>query len=674
MISTLGTVTLTTALVIAIYAAVASVLGARTGRPALVASAENGVLTVFGLVALAVALMEWALVGGDYSIAFVANNSSRATPLIYKITGLWGALEGSILLWLFVLGLFAVGVVLTYRRDPRPTMRALLPYATAVLMAVVSFFLLVTVVPANPFAPFPGGVVPPDGRGLNPLLQNPGMAGHPPMLYLGFTGFTVPFAFAMAALVTGRLDRDWIVATRKWTVAAWWCLTAGILLGGWWAYHVLGWGGIWAWDPVENASFLPWLTGTAFLHSVMIQERRGMLKVWNIVLIILTFALTLFGTFLTRSGILASVHAFTTSDIGYYFLAAVAVTLVGALWLVAARGDRLRSEATLDSMVSRESVFLMNNVFLVGSCFSVFLGTVFPLIAEALRGVKISVGAPFFNSVNVPIAVGLVVLMGIGPLIAWRRASLAQLRRHFLWPAVAGVATAAVLFALGVRGGWALAAFASSVFVAVVVGAEFVRVARARAVSTGEPFVKALAEIARRNRRRYGGLVVHLGIVFIVIGITASFGFQRSREVALARGEAVEFEGYRIEYTGLVHEQEPHRLVIGARLDVSRDGRSLGTYVPAKNFYEGRQEPTTTVAVRERPSHDLYLILGDVAPDGSHVTIRMLLNPLVMWIWIGGVVLTLGTVLAVFPDRKPAHAVAPAALGQLGAVARGRPE
>ncbi len=674
MIPTLGTVTLATALVVALYAAAASVIGARTGRPALVASAENGVLTVFGLVALAVGLMEWALVTGDYSVSFVADNSSRATPLVYKITGLWGALEGSILLWLFMLGLFSVGVVLTYRRDPRPTTRALLPYATAVLMAVVSFFLLVTVVPANPFAPVPGGVVPTDGRGLNPLLQDPGMAAHPPMLYLGFTGFTVPFAFAMAALVTGRLDRDWIVATRKWTVAAWWCLSIGILLGGWWAYHVLGWGGIWAWDPVENASFLPWLTGTAFLHSVMIQERRGMLKVWNIVLIILTFALTLFGTFLTRSGILASVHAFTTSDIGYYFLAAVAVTLVGALWLLAARGDRLRSEATLDSMVSRESVFLMNNVFLVGSCFTVFLGTVFPLVAEALRGVKISVGAPFFNSVSIPISIGLVVLMGVGPLIAWRRASMQQLARHFLRPALAGAGVAAVLFALGVRGGWALAAFASAVFVAVVVVAEFVRVARARAASTRGSFLSALAEVAGRNRRRYGGLVVHLGIVCIAIGITASFGFQKSREVALAPGEVVDFEGYRVQYKGLVHEEQAHRLVIGARLDVSRDGRSLGTYVPAKNFYAGRQEPTTTVAVRERPHHDLYFILGDVARDGSHVTVRMLVNPLVMWIWFGGIILTLGTVLAVLPDRKPAYAAAPAALGGLGAVARGRPE
>jgi cytochrome c-type biogenesis protein CcmF len=471
------------------------------------------------------------------------------------------------------------------------------------------------------------------------------------MLYLGFTGFTVPFAFAMAALATGRLDRDWIVATRKWTVAAWWCLSVGILLGGWWAYHVLGWGGIWAWDPVENASFLPWLTGTAFLHSVMIQERRGMLKVWNLVLIIVTFTLTLFGTFLTRSGILASVHAFSTSDIGLYFLGAVAVTLVGSLWLLAARGDRLRSEATLDSLVSRESAFLMNNVFLVGSCFTVFLGTVFPLLAEAVRGVKVSVGAPFFNTVNVPIGIAILALMGVGPLIAWRRASPGQLRRHFLWPAVTALAVAALLVALGVRGWAALAAFASGTFVAVVVGAEFARVARARAAATGERFLTALAEVAGRNRQRYGGLVVHLGIVCIAIGITASFGFQRSREVSLARGEAVEFEGYTVRYGDLVERQEPHRLVVGARIEVSRNGRPLGTYVPAKNFYEGRQDPTTTVAIRERLNEDLYLILGDVARDGSRATLRILVNPLVMWIWIGALIAVVGGLTALLAGR-----------------------
>lgn len=407
-----------------------------------------------------------------------------------------------------------------------------------------------------------------------------------------------------------------------------------------------------------------------------------MLKVWNLVLIILTFSLTLFGTFLTRSGILASVHAFTTSDIGYYFLGAVAVTLIGSLALLAARGDRLRGEATLDSVVSRESAFLMNNVFLVGACFTVFLGTIFPLLAEALRGVKVSVGAPFFNTVNVPIALGLLVLMGIGPLIAWRRASLEQLRRHFLWPGFAGLAVAALLFALGVRGWSALAAFAVAVFVAAVVGTEFVRVARARAASTGERFWTALGEITARNRRRYGGLIVHLGIVCIAIGVTASFGFQKSREVSLAPGETVEFAGYRIRYEGLAPEQQPHRFVLGARFDVTRGDDRLGTFVPAKNFFEGRQEPTTTVAIRSTLREDLYLILGDVAADGAHVTLRVLVNPLVAWIWIGGLVLSLGTLLAVLPERRPAPVPARAPVGAghhplpggYPAVARGRPQ
>jgi cytochrome c-type biogenesis protein CcmF len=598
------------------------------------------------------------------------------------MSGLYGALEGSILLWLFMLGLFSALVVLIYRRDERPTTQALLPYAISVLMAVTGFFLLVTVVPANPFAGVPGGLVPPDGQGLNPLLHDPGMAIHPPMLYLGFTGFTVPFAFGIAALITGRLDHGWIVSTRKWTVAAWYFLSAGILLGGWWAYHVLGWGGIWAWDPVENASFMPWLTGTAFLHSVMVQERRGMLKVWTLVLIILTFVLTLFGTFLTRSGILSSVHAFSTSSIGLYFLGAVAVALVGSLTLLAARGDKLRSEGTLDSVVSRESAFLMNNVFLVGACFTVFLGTIFPLLAEAVRGVKVSVGAPFFNAVAVPLGLGLLLLMGIGPLIAWRRASYEQLRRHFLWPGVAGLAAAALLFALGVRGWSALSAFGLGTFVAAVVVGEFVRVARARAASTGERFWTALGEVASRNQRRYGGLIIHLGIVCIAVGITASFGFQKAHEVSLAPGEAVEFEGYRIRYLEVAADQQPHRFVLGARLDVTRGDERLGDFVPAKNFFEGRQDPTTTVAIRSTLKEDLYLILGDVAPDGSHVTLRVLVNPLVMWIWIGGVVLSLGTLLSVLPERqtvpvpvaRPVRAGYPPAREGCAAAARGQPE
>src|SRR5689334_9336144 len=454
MIPELGAAMLFVALALALYGSVAAGVGGRTGRPALVESAQHAALGVFVLVTACLLLLVYAFLTFDFSVRYVAINTNRGTPFYYRITAVWGALEGSIVLWSSMLTVYTLIVILRHRRNARE----LYPWALSVMLGVLAFFVLVMAVPAPVFErSLP---IPPDGRGLNPLLEDSGMITHPVALYLGFTGFTVPFAFAVAALITGRVGDFWITTTRRWTILAWYFLSLGLLIGGWWSYHVLGWGGYWAWDPVENAAFMPWLTGTAFLHSVMIQERRRMLRLWNIALVILTFSLTLFGTFLTRSGVIASVHAFTQGAIGIFFLSFLALVVLTSLALIAWRWDDLAAQGSLDSVVSRESAFLLNNVLLVAAAFTVFFGTVFPLLSEALRGVKVSVGAPFFNQVNVPLFLSLIFLMGVGPLIAWRRASMDNLRRNFLIPVALGAVAALVFRLLGVRSTVAVLALA----------------------------------------------------------------------------------------------------------------------------------------------------------------------------------------------------------------------
>src|SRR5215468_6137507 len=462
------------ALGLALYGGISAGVGARTGRLALIESAQHAALGVFVLVTSCFALLTYAFLTFDFSVRYVATNTNLGTPFYYRITGVWGALEGSIILWSWMLALYTIIMIVRHRVGARE----LYPWALATMLGILAFFLLVMTVAAPPFQrQLP---VPADGRGLNPLLEDTGMITHPVALYLGFTGFTVPFAFAMAALITGRIGDTWLVLTRRWTIVAWYFLSLGLLIGGWWSYHVLGWGGYWAWDPVENSAFMPWLTATAFLHSVMIQERRRMLKLWNLSLIILTFGLTLFGTFLTRSGIIGSVHAFTQGSIGVFFLGFLALVLVGSFSLLASRMERLRGQGELDSVVSRESAFLLNNLLLVAATFTVFFGTVFPLLSEAVRGTKVSVGAPFFNLVNIPIFLGLLFLMGVGPLSAWRRASADNLRRNFLKPVLAGVVAAAAFRVLGVGNAIVLTAFGLVIFVAGTILLDYVRAVRAR--------------------------------------------------------------------------------------------------------------------------------------------------------------------------------------------------
>jgi cytochrome c-type biogenesis protein CcmF len=651
MIATLGRFSLWLALAVAVYGAFASFLGARRHRPALIESGQGAVVSVFGLSSFAVLLMEAGLVGHDFSIEYVARNGSLDTPLFYTIIALWGALEGSILLWIWLLALMTLLTVIFERKRQSE----LIPYVTTVLLCISVFFLFLVVFPASPFTTI--SPVPPDGRGPNPLLQNhPLMAVHPPGLYAGYVGWSIPYAFGMAALITGRLGETWIRTVRRWSIASWAFLTVGIIVGGRWSYEVLGWGGYWAWDPVENASLLPWLTGTAFLHTIMIQERRKMLKFWNVTLVIITFALTIFGTFLTRSGILSSVHAFSDSTVGPLFLAFIGVILFLSFGLLVYRSDKLQGESELDSLVSRESAFLINNLLLLGFAFSVLLGTLFPLLSEAVRGVKVSVGEPFFNTVNVPIGLGLIFLMGVGPLIAWRHASLESLRRTFAVPLALSIASTGICWFLGVRGLYPLLAFGLSLFTAITVVQEFAGGARARRRKTGEGYLVALSKLTSRGRRRYGGLIVHLGVAFLVIGITASTVFKLEQEVTLKPGESLQLGRYQVRFDDLSAWQEPHRFVVQGNFTIFNENHKVAEMRPAKRFYPAEQQPIGTVDVRSTMREDLYLVLSSFEKDGTSATVKALVRPLVMWIWFGGWVMVLGSLIAIWPDRRRAVA------------------
>ncbi len=648
MIPELGYGATVAALVLALWGAIAAAVSARTGRAALLRSGERAAVGAWMLITACIALMLYAFLTFDFSVQYVAINTNRGTPFYYRITALWGALEGSIVLWSWMLSIYTLIVVVQYRRR-QPE---LYPWVLAVMLGILAFFLLVMTIPAPPFERLTP--IPADGRGLNPLLQDSGMITHPVALYLGFTGFTVPFAFAMAALIVGRTGEEWITITRRWTIIAWYFLALGLLIGGWWSYHVLGWGGYWAWDPVENAAFMPWLTATAFLHSVMIQERRRMLKLWNLSLIILTFGLTIFGTFLTRSGIIGSVHSFTQGSIGIFFLGFLALVFLGSFSLLASRVEHLRAEGALDSVVSRESTFLLNNLFLVAATFTVFFGTVFPLLSEAVRGVKVSVGAPFFNLVNIPVFLALLFLMGVGPLIAWRRASAESLKRNFLKPVLAGLVAAAALRAIGVGNGLVLATMALVVFVAGTIALDLFRAVRARR-RTGDGWGDATWGLLLRQNRRYGGFIVHLGILVVALGVAGSQAWSVQTEVTLDKGKSVELAGYHVRFDGLSASEESNHAKVTGAFTITNGRAGSDVLYPAKKFYPQDQNPIAAVDYRLGFFEDVYLVLGDFANDGSHATVKLQVNRMVSWLWLGGLVLTLGAALAILPEaRRPA--------------------
>jgi cytochrome c-type biogenesis protein CcmF len=642
MTSTIGYFSVFGALFLSVIGAIVAFLGVRSGNAGQLRFARRAVYGVFALATLAIATMVYALVAHDFSVSYVAQVGSRATPLFYTVISLWSSLDGSILFWGWILAGYSAAVVYIYRNRHRE----LMPAATGTLLAVNIFFWLLLAWPANPFVPvFP---VPADGPGPNPLLQNhPFMGLHPPLLYLGYVGMAVPFAFGMAALITGKVGGDWIRAVRRWVMAPWIFLTAGIVAGAWWSYEVLGWGGYWAWDPVENASFLPWLTATAFLHSIMVQERRQTLKTWNILLVIATFVLTLLGTFLTRSGILASVHAFTEGLIGPFFLGFITLVLIVSLVLVALRTEELKSEPALDSLASRETAFLLNNLLFVAFTFTVLLGTMYPLIAEAFRGVKVSVGAPYFNQMSIPIAMALIFLTGVGPALPWRRGSPELLRRKFLWPTVAAVASAVVFFVLGVRNFWTLLTLVLAVFAVGLILGEFWRPVQARREAHDEGWSQAFLNVVGKNRRRYGGYLVHLGIVVLAVGIALSATYRRETEVTLRPGEAAVFEGYTLRLDSLYAGREPQREFVEAALSVERGGSRVAEMRPRMNYYPMSQTPVGTPSVRTRPHEDLYLSLSAYAQNGANATVMVIVNPMVVWIWIGGGIAALGALFAI---------------------------
>ena len=595
-------------------------------------------LVLLGAVVGTVA-MERALVTHDFSLAFVAANNSRSTPLLYSITGMWSALAGSILLWGLILAGYIAAMVWRFRRQAADPLVA---WATLVTFAVAAFFFALMAGPADPFRTV-AGPVPANGLGPNVLLQdNPLVAFHPPILYLGFVGFTIPFAFAVASLVTGRVGEGWQLATRRWALFAWGFLTVGIVLGAWWSYQVLGWGGFWAWDPVENASFLPWLCATAYLHSVLVQERRGLLRVWNLSLVIATFSLTILGTFLTRSGVIASVHAFSDSDIGPLLLGFFGAVLATGVGLIAWRGDRLRSPGGIDSAVSREGAFLLNNLLFVGFAFVVLLGTVFPLLYEAFRGQQVTVGAPYFNVMTMPIGLALLFLMAIGPALPWRKTTAGALRDRLTVPAWVGALVIVGCVAGGVRGLAPLTAFGLGAFAAAANARQLVLSSR-RAHASGAGAWRGL--VGRAN----GGMVVHLGVVVVAVALAATTSFGHRGEVQLRPGAAATFDGHRIEFVGIVHLRTPARTATEALVLV--DGH--GPLRPAVSQFGQGTEAVGTPAIRSGFEDDVYLTV-DALPvkAGGPVTIGVTIQPLVAWLWGGGALLVVGAALAAVPGRR----------------------
>ena len=643
----LGRAALVTSLLLLVYALVAGSFAAWRGRRRLAESAQNALIASFAATVVASAVLLAALARHDFSFQYVADHTSRELPLGYTLTAFWGGQEGSLLLWLLVLCGYSVAAVLTARRVGREVLAWVVP----TLGLVGTFFALLLVFVASPFATQAAAA---DGAGLNPSLQNPYMAIHPPMLYLGYVGLTVPFAFAMGALLARRTDERWIVATRRWTLAAWAFLGIGQLLGAHWAYVEIGWGGYYAWDPVENAALMPWLAATAFLHSVMIQEKRGMLKVWNVLLVVLAFCLSLFGTFLTRSGIIQSIHSFTQSAIGPWFLGFICLITAGSLALVFLRLPLLRTKTRLESLVSREATFLYNNLLLVALSLTILWGVVYPLLSEAVTGEAASVNKPYYNFFLHSFGLPLLLLMGIGPLVAWRRASLRALGRTFLWPLAAAVAAGVVLLALGAGSSRVgVIAYTFSVFVLASIVLEFARGTSARKALGSDSWTGAFASLVARNRRRYGGYVVHASIVLLAIGITGSSVYETVREARLRPGESMTVAGNRLLFRGFETRRAANHRAIRANVDVYRGDKYLGRLRPGKNEYFAEDQVSNEVAIRHDPltGGDLFTIADQVNSDGS-IDLKVLDKPLVNLIWLAGFVFLGGALIALWPDAR----------------------
>ena len=653
MIPVIGGLALNLALGLAIIAIIFNVLYLRSGDGRLFLSGQRAALAVSLLSIFATIILTQLLMTSNFDVDYVAHYTSQETPLIYKFTALWAGQSGSLLFWLFILSLYAIIAILQNQRSQLK----LMPWVMIVLVTVQLFFLILVNFITNPFAPTETDFVIVNGLGLNPLLQNATMAIHPPMLYLGFVGFTVPFAFSIAAMAQRDMNALWMRTVRQWLLFVWLMLSIGVMLGGWWAYQELGWGGYWAWDPVENASFMPWLAGTALLHSVMIQEKKDMLKVWNMVLIIITFTLCIFGTFLTRSGIMSSVHSFTASSLGPIFLGFVFFILVVSFGLMSQRMQLLRSKKRIESFSSRESGFLFNNVVFIVMCFAVLWGTLFPVISEAVRGTKITVGAPFFNQINIPIGLVLLCLTGIGPLLVWRKTSKQSFIRNFTTPVIAGLVMALVLYIINFRG-YVLISFSLSVFVLTTISLEFARGIRSRITVHKENPLTAFWRLLRKNRSRYGGYIVHVGIVFMFIGFTGH-AFDIEKEFGLKKDETNHLGGYTFVLQNIREEERPNHYAWIADLHVSdASGKEIVMLHPEKRIYfhrnpdPERRQPHSELDIYSTMKQDIYSIFNSVDLENGVAYLKIMINPLVNWVWFGGFIFVLGTLVALWPPKK----------------------
>ena len=650
-----GSFALILAFVCAAYAVVAGIAAILTRHPLLIKSARQAGLATCVLIFLATGSLVYLFFSDNFSMAYVVAHSNRDLATFYKIAALWSGQEGSLLFWSFLLAVYVFSVLMTYRNKNGE----LMPYVGVVMAGVQIFFLTLNNFVASPFkalgTPAANGafdlVARSDGNGLTPLLQYPEMVIHPPNLYSGYTGFTIPFAFALAALLARYPGEKWIHLTRKWTMIAWCFQSCGILLGAHWAYAVLGWGGYWAWDPVENASLLPWLSGTAFLHSVMMQEKRGMMKVWNVWLVFITFMLCILGTMLTRSGVVSSVHAFAQSSIGSWFVGFLAVILLVCLTAYFYNRDYLKSENQLDSVVSRESSFLFNNLILLVSCIAVLSGTLFPVFSEWISGSRISVGAPFFNKVNIPIGLLLLFLTGVGPLLAWRKTSLDSLKRNFGWPALTGVAAGAVAFSFRFREFYALVCLMLCVFVASTIGMEFYRGARVIRARSGASFVASAVDLTMRNTRRYGGYIVHVGMVLIFIGL-AGAAFNRDAQKEMQLGSTLQIGPYKLLLQSYDQKAEKNYTAERMIVEVLQDNKPLMMLYPERRFFQTNEQSGTMVAIYSTLREDLYVVYAGQSPETQMPVIHAYLNPLVKFIWLGGAVVVLGTLVALLPNRR----------------------
>jgi cytochrome c-type biogenesis protein CcmF len=667
-----GSFALLLAFLCGLYAFGAGIAAIATRKPLLIKSARNAGMAVCVLIWLGFGSLAYLFFTDNFSMAYVVEHSNRTLPAFFKFAAIWSGQQGSLLFWSFLLSIYVFSALFAYRgKHPE-----LMPYVGVVCAGVQLFFLTLNNFIASPFqvlgAAGPTGtlqwIARADGNGLNPLLQYTEMVIHPPILYSGYTGFTIPFAFALGALLGRYPGEKWIHLTRRWTMIAWGFQGVGILLGAHWAYAVLGWGGYWMWDPVENASLMPWLTGTAFLHSVMMQEKRGMMRVWNVWLVFTTFLLTIFGTFLTRSGVVNSVHAFAQSTIGPWFLGFIGLTLVVCIVAYWRNRDYLRSDNNLDSLVSRESSFLFNNLILLVACIAVISGTLFPVLSEWIRGTKISVGAPFFNKVNLPIGLFLLFLTGIGPLLAWRKTSMSSLRRNFGGPLLVGMVAGVVGIVLGLRNFYVTVCLILSVFVTLTILLEFYRGARVIAARTGSNLLSSVAQLTMRNTRRYGGYIVHFGIVLIFLGISGT-AFNQDKQMEMPAGAEMQIGPYHLTNQDFDSTQEPNYLTERATIAVDRGGRQVIMLYPERRFYPANAESGTMVAIYSTLKEDLYVVYAGRSPETQKPVIHAYLNPLVKWIWLGGAIVALGTLLALVPSRQPVLAIRAVEVAPAGTVA-----